>query len=353
MNRSPGLILLFGSGETMPVSGPAYELVARRLDRAPEIAILETPAGFEPNSADVAGNVGRYLLRRLQNYQPKVTLVPARRRYTPQSPDDPQILAPLQTANWLFLGPGSPTYAVRQLQDSLAWQMVQAGHRSGTALVLASAATLAVSRFTLPVYEIYKVGQDLHWQFGLDLLGAYGLPLVIIPHWNNQDGGEALDTSRCFMGRARFAQLLALLPAGNTVLGLDEHTALVIDLAAGTGRVMGRGRVVLLRGTTRQEFAAGQTFPLTLLGPFALPPDPAGGIPAGVWQSMINAQQAAQAATPPQPPDSVLALMADRSTARQQKEWATADRLRDQIATLGWQVLDTPDGPQLLPLEES
>lgn len=353
MNSSPGLILLFGSGETMPVSGPTYELAARRLDRAPDIAILETPAGFEPNSADVAGNVGRFLLRRLQNYQPTVTLVPARRRYTPQSPDDPEILAPLQTANWLFLGPGSPTYAVRQLQDSLAWQMVQAGHRLGAALVLASAATLAISRFTLPVYEIYKVGQELHWQFGLDLLGAFGLPLVIVPHWNNQDGGEGLDTSRCFMGRARFAQLLALLPAGNTVLGLDEQTALVIDLAAGTGRVMGRGRVVVLRDDTRHEFARGETFPLTLLGPFELPSELAVGIPAGVWQNMVNAQQAAQAPTPPQLPDSVLALVADRTIARQQKEWAAADRLRDQIAALGWQVLDTPDGPQLLPLEES
>ena len=89
------------------------------------------------------------------------------------------------------MGPGSPTYAVRQLADSLAWHRLIARHRVGATLALASAAVIAISALALPVYEIYKAGQDLHWQPGLDLFGAYGLKLVFVPHWNNAEGAPS------------------------------------------------------------------------------------------------------------------------------------------------------------------
>ena len=52
-------------------------------------------------------------------------------------------------------------------------------------MVFSSAATLAASRWTLPIYEIYKAGSDLYWQQGLDFFGAYGLSLILVSHWNN------------------------------------------------------------------------------------------------------------------------------------------------------------------------
>jgi hypothetical protein len=67
-------------------------------------------------------------------------------------------------------------------------------------LAFASAASIAVGRYALPVYEIYKVGADLHWVDGLDLFRVFGWELAIVPHWNNREGGDDLDTSRCFMG---------------------------------------------------------------------------------------------------------------------------------------------------------
>jgi hypothetical protein len=42
-------------------------------------------------------------------------------------------------------------------------------------------------------------------------------------------------------------------------------------------------------------------------------------------------------------------LVAQRQQARQDKDWAASDALRDQIAELGWTVKDTPDGPVLSP----
>lgn len=346
----PGLIVLFGSGETSASSGKTYEFVAQKTTDHPTVAILETPAGFEPNSPVVAGKVGEFIARRLQNYNPQIDIVPARKKETTFSPDDPAILQPLITANWLFLGPGSPTYAVRQLQDSLAWQMLLARHRLGASLLLASAATIAMGRSALPVYEIYKVGQDLHWQSGLDFFGAFGLSLAIIPHWNNTDGGEELDTSRCFMGKPRFEALREMLPSGQTVLGLDEHTALVIDPVAERCSVMGNGRVVILNGTQRQAFSSGQSFAVTELGPWQKP-GPQAGIRPDVWQDMLAAQAQLAVESIAEPATAVLELVAMRTAARQQREWAKADDLRDQIAALGWQVKDTPDGPELHPLD--
>ncbi len=84
--------------------------------------------------------------------------MPARKRGSEFSPDDPALVHPLLEADLIFMGPGSPTYAVRQLRDSLAWHYLLARHQLGATLVFASAAVVAISAFALPVYEIYKVG---------------------------------------------------------------------------------------------------------------------------------------------------------------------------------------------------
>lgn len=323
--------------------------MGQSLPQTPRIAILETPAGFEPNSDRVAGKIGDYLARRLQNYAPQVNVLPARKKGTPFSPDDPAIVSPILQADWLFLGPGSPTYAARQLRDSLAYDMLVARHRLGAALMLASSATLAFSAFTMPVYEIYKVGQDLHWQDGLNFFGAFGLPLVVIPHWNNSDGGEELDTSRCYLGQVRFAQLQEMLPPGQTIVGLDEHTALVIDKAQAVCRVMGGGRVVVLRGGERAEYVEGETFHPEVLGEWRTP-EPGAGIRPEVWRQALAVQEtlARTAQRESEPPTGVQALAAQRQEARTQKDWAAADRLRAEIAALGWQVQDTAEGWRLV-----
>ncbi len=242
----PGPIVLFGSGETSPSGRKIFDHVLRPLPPSPKIALLETPAGFELNSPQVIGRVGDFIRHRLQNYDPQITVIPARKRGTAFSPDDPDIIAPLYEADMIFMGPGSPTYAVRQLRGSLAWQALLARHRLGATIVFASAATVAASLYSIPVYEIYKVGEDPHWRDGLDFFGFYGLPLVFVPHWNNNDGGEELDTSRCFMGQPRFAELMEMIPSDLTILGIDEKTALVIEPQFCTCRVIGLGGVTLI-----------------------------------------------------------------------------------------------------------
>ena len=368
-----GPVVLFGSGETSPSGRKVFDQILSALPGSPQVALLETPAGFEPNSAQVIGRVAEFLKHRLQNYNPRVSVVPARARGTAFSPDDPEISAPLLEADLIFMGPGSPTYAVRHLNESLAWDYIRARHRLGAALVLASAATIAVSAHALPVYEIYKVGEDLHWMPGLDFFGNYGMPLIFIPHWNNNEGGAELDTSRCFMGQERFARLVELLPPELTVIGVDEHTALIMDTQKGVGRVVGRGEITVihtghqhgeagpdLSGTGLElvaagrhahvhRHAAGESFPLADCCPFVAPPN-GDGLPPKVWERALevhNRLAATRQAGSEEPPPEVQALAEQRQSARAAKDWVLADQLRDQIAALGWAVKDTPQGPEL------
>ena len=345
MQMTPGLVVLFGSGEIAPSAQPIYDHVMRTLKRPIRVAILETPAGFQENSADVAGDVADYIEQHLQNYKPETAVVAARKKNTPYSPDDPDIVSPLLTSDLIFIGPGSPTYAARQLRDSLAWQLVQARHRQGKAIVLASAATIASSAWSVPVYEIYKVGDDVHWKPGLDFWRPFGLSLVFVPHWDNNDGGEKHDTSRCFMGKARFAEMLKLLPADATIVGIDEHTALCLDVAADEiCGIIGRGGVTIIRDGQQSRFVSGESFPFAALGDIRLP-DKSVGIPDIVWKMIEDAVSGL--AKEDEEPEAVVTMAESRREARANRDWATADRLRDEIQALGWLVRDTADGFEL------
>jgi hypothetical protein len=345
--RFPAPIVLFGSGETLASSGKAHEQIASLIGERAKIAILETPAGFEPNSARVAGNVGEFLLKRLQNYSYSIDIIPARKKGTEFSPDNESILEPMIYADWIFMGPGSPTYAARQLRDSAALRVLSAKHRLGTPLTLASAAILAMSAYTLPVYEIYKVGEELHWQDGINFLKPYGLELIFIPHWNNSDGGTELDTSRCYMGRERFDKLIELLPIPYTLVGIDEHTSLMIDFSKQVCKIFGVGSVTIARCDTEKIFHSGEEFSLTSLGNYSLP-NPEQLIDEHLMEKLRGMQFSVDEKDQ-SIPASVKSLIQEREAARLRKDWQLSDRLREQIQLAGWHVQDTPDGMRLTP----
>jgi cyanophycinase-like exopeptidase len=339
-----GRIAFLGSGETSLAGGRIFEALARQIRDPLRIALIETPAGFELNSAQVVGRVGEFMKTRLQNYGPAVDLIPARKKNSNFSPDDPQIVQPLLYANMIFMGPGSPTYAIRHLKDTLTWNVIRARHRLGATLVFASAATISIGAHALPVYEIYKVGQDVHVVDGLNLFADFGLHVSFIPHWNNAEGGVDLDTSRCFIGMDRFAEWCGLVPAENETIGLDEHTGLIVDFEAGVCEVSGVSSVSLVRACNPEMFASGSRFPLSELGDFQIPEPIEKDIPADVWDMCLNAPPLEE----DRPSEEVLSLVQQRATARANKNWAESDRLRDEIAAQGWTVQDSRDGSKLV-----
>ena len=147
----------------------------------------------------------------------------------------------------MFAGPGSPSYALAHWQAgpvaAALRDRVLAGHGM---TVLASAAAATAGRFTVPVYEIYKAGGALRWLAGLDLLGPLGLNVAVIPHYDNAEGGR-YDTRYCYLGERRLAVMERELPADAAVLGVDEHTAVLIDLRAERIEIRGRGGVTVRR----------------------------------------------------------------------------------------------------------
>ncbi len=338
-----GRIAFLGSGETSLAGGRIFEALARFISEPIRVSIMETPAGFELNASLVAGRVAEFLKTRLQNYKPIIDLIPARKQGTPYSPDNLEILKPLLTSNMIFMGPGSPTYVARQLQGTLAWDIIRARHRLGATLVFSSAATISIGAWALPVYEIYKVGEEVHVKDGLNLFADFGMDLTFIPHWNNAEGGIDLDTSRCFMGIERFAQWRNLLPANNTIVGLDEHSGLVMDFEKNTCEVHGVSSVTILKNSDENMHSSGSVFSLSTLGDFKSPEPIESGIRPEVWELIADASKQDEET----PPDEALKLLNLRQAARTRKDFAESDRLRDAIFALGWTVKDTKEGQHL------
>jgi hypothetical protein len=341
-----GNVVFFGSGETSPTGGIIFQKLSAGFGKAFRISILETPAGFEPNSALVAGRVADFLRLKLNEKSPRINVIPARRKGTPLSPDSPEILEPLPITDWIYFGAGSPTYAIRQLDHSLAWRMILAAWQQGATLVLASAAMIAAGAWALPVYEIYKAGEDPHWKPGLDLFGALGWRLILVSHWNNAEGGGELDTSRCFVGRVRFQLLLDLLPAGAVILGIDEHTTLTMDWERDAARVEGKGAATILKDGREFIFSSGEEFPLREIGEYSIPSKPF-GVEDDLWEDVLR-KRASRDMTA-ETPQEVLAFVQDRERIRKAGNFSEADALREKIEDLGWIIMDTPQGPVVKP----
>jgi cyanophycinase-like exopeptidase len=250
-----------GSGELTATMVEIHKLLLARLNTKPRAVFLDTPAGFQLNADQISANALEYFRKRVGC---EMAVASYKSHETVSEIDAALAVQRLREADYILMGPGSPTYTVSQLQPSPVPSIFTKHVQKGGCLVAASAAALTMGRFTLPVYEIYKVGAHMHWIDGLDLLGTFGMSLVVIPHWNNAEGGTH-DTSRCFMGKSRFDKLIAILPETLPILGLDEHTACIIDLEADTFAIHGIGNVTFIVNGEIQNFSSGTVYPLNLL----------------------------------------------------------------------------------------
>jgi len=255
-----GIITLMGSGELTSTMVEVHKELLTRIPSPPRPVFIDTPAGFQLNSDQISRRALEYFQTRVGQ---RMELASFRSSDISESEAE-KAYRSLREANYYLIGPGSPSYAVRHWKKSLVPDILGRGIEEGACLVAASAAALTIGSKTLPVYEIYKVGQPLHWLEGIDILGRFGFDLVIIPHWNNMEGGTH-DTRFCYMGEPRFRELEAGLPDGTGVLGLDEHTGLILDLREQTGEIRGIGMVTLRIGGRDRTFHKGESFPLSLL----------------------------------------------------------------------------------------
>src|SRR5262245_32970224 len=258
-----------GSGETAPTMvTPHRDVVARFGSTAPRAVLLDTPYGFQENAGEISQRAVEYFAQRVQLAIdvagfPGPLAADSRERSTQPSAAS---LARLRAADLVFSGPGSPTYALSTWRGSVVPEALADKLANGGVTVFASAAAVTVGRFSLPVYEIYKVGLPIHWLDGLDLLTplGFGPHCVVVPHWDNAEGGTH-DTRFCYMGDRRLAALEAMLPDDAWVLGVDEHTAVVVDLDTREVTVSGRGAAYARRRSATERFPSGTRVPIASL----------------------------------------------------------------------------------------
>lgn len=271
----PRLLVIMGSGETAPTMTSVHADLLGRLGPAPVPAVLlDTPYGFQENAGDITQKALTYFG---ENVGRPMGVASFRSAETATSLELETMLARLREARYAFAGPGSPSYALRQWRGSEVPSVLVEKLRDGGCVTFSSAAACALGRYALPVYEIYKVGEPAHWLEGLDILGAAGIDGAVIPHFNNAEGGTH-DTRFCYMGERRLRLLEAMLDEGAAVLGVDEHTACIIDLGAGTATIRGNGGVTLRRGGRELRWESGVTLPLEALRPGGEDAAPAEGL---------------------------------------------------------------------------
>jgi hypothetical protein len=338
-----GTVTLIGSGEMSPSMTQVHRMVMDKINDPVQAVFLDTPAGFQLN-VDLISDKARQYFKKHFN----LTLDVASFKSSELAPGQVETaLSSLKTANYIFAGPGSPTYTVKNWQDSPVLQAFHAKLLSGAHLVFASAASIALGSYALPVYEIYKVGESPFWVKGLNFFAPFGYQPVIISHWNNTEGGTH-DTRFCYMGKPRMEILESKLPAAVIILGIDEHTAVTFDFTQKKCHVTGAGAVFLRNRTREISFPSGSAFDIGLLKTIddaALPsdqieqignkvdlPDPA----PMVWPKDAPKDGELPAAF-------VEWLVAFRSRLRSDRKWDLADEIREKLAEFGILVEDSPE----------
>ncbi len=260
------LLVIMGSGETSPTMSKVHRQLLARAGPGPAV-MLDTPFGFQENADDITAKAQAYFKESVQR---EIGLTSFRSAL--EADADPlaheTMLARLREASYVFAGPGSPSYAVAQWAASQVPAILRQKLRTGGCVTFASAAACTLGPVALPVYEIYKAGEAVHWLDGLDLTGDVGLPAVIVPHFNNAEGGNH-DTRFCYMGERRLAVLEGMLPDEVFILGVDEHTGCILDLDAGTATVAGLGVVTVRRDGRMAPVASGTTMPIAELAALA------------------------------------------------------------------------------------
>jgi cyanophycinase-like exopeptidase len=403
-------LVVMGSGETTPTMVRVHREVFAACPAGPAV-MLDTPFAFQMNRAELVTRTRSYFAQSVGR-EVEVAAWSGRE----DAAQAGKSLALLDRAAWAFAGPGSPTYALRHWRGTPVPAALAGVVRRGGTLVLGSAAALTLGSHAVPVYEIYKVGADPEWVPGLDLLGELtGVAAAVVPHYDNKEGATH-DTRFCYLGEERLTVLEAELPDHVGVLGVDEHTAMLVDVEARTMTVAGNGVVSVRRRGDTRTFAAGESLTLDVLsamlrGEQTASPAPAPVASAAPLQAEAPATSlraeadrareafgaalgrrdvdgcvaavlgleeaiAAWSADTLQSDDTdearrvlralvvrlgelaeqgaadpaqavapfVEALLAVRTGAREHKDFATSDLVRDRLVAAGVEVRDAPDG---------
>ena len=358
----PGVIALLGSGETAPSMTKVHRQLFDMLGDVRAVA-LDTSYAFQANVPQMTGKIVDYFAVSLRQDIQSVHLGDV---ISMSLVDQAMVRQKIRSANYVFAGPGSPSYALRQWSAAGVGQELATVARSGGIVSFASAAALTLGAFTAPIYEIYKAGATPYWLEGLDVLSLAGLRCAIIPHYDNAEGAN-YDTRFCYMGEERLSNMERQLPSDVGILGIDEHTALIIDLSRGELTVVGRASAYWRREGHTMTLENGRVIPLSAVQNFTPVADdpltetaPTDGTivdllvsaaALGGAQGMDAIAGLAKLATASQQvSDETSTLIAEllklRDEARDRRDFTLADRIRQILDDVDVEVMDEMSGSQ-------
>lgn len=263
----PRILAIMGSGETAPTMVSTHRRLTSLLPSPVRAVVLDTPYGFQENAPELAQRAVDYFATSVNVDLRIAGLTRMQTNDHGESADAVTIekgLRMIDDADYIFAGPGSPTYSLRQWNNTPLRAMLTRKLTTGGVVTFASAAALTLGRRTVPVYEIYKAGVDPYWLEGLDILGEFGIRATVIPHFDNAEGGHH-DTRFCYLGERRLQVLERHFDDDEYVIGIDEHTGLVIDFDREVAEVVGNSTVTLRKNSQQRTFTKGDSIPLTEL----------------------------------------------------------------------------------------
>lgn len=244
-----GRLTIIGSGELAPRMVRVHR-AALEDHSNPRLAILDSPFGFQENADELTDKLVQFFRTSL-TVEPTVVEL----RTAEDEARAARARSILDGADVVFSGPGSPTYALRIWTETGLADTLEKAIATRT-VVFASAAACTLGRWAIPVYEIYKVGDEPFWNAGLDAFRLGGLPTLVVPHFDNKEGGTH-DTSHCYIGEKRFTMMRHELPE-HVVVGVDEHTAAAFDFSDRTVTVTGRGALHVIASDGHMVYTEGE-----------------------------------------------------------------------------------------------
>ena len=157
--------------------------------------------------------------------------------------DSAELAGLVSGAGLVYLSGGSPAFLARTLRGTRVWDAVAAAWREGAALAGCSAGAMALTGWVPSIRGLHRAPDP-----GLGVLPS----LRVLPHFDKMLGWVPDLLTRATLRP----------PAGTTVLGIDEDTALV-DLTGGghDWQVHGRQQVWVLGDGARRGYPAGAALP--------------------------------------------------------------------------------------------
>jgi cyanophycinase-like exopeptidase len=229
-----GPVALVGSGEYLPVM---QEVEADLLKgRAPKYVQIPTAAGEEGDDS-----LAHWVeLGRAQAERIGVEAVPVVARNRAEA-DDPELAALVEGAGLVYLSGGSPSYLAATLRGTRLWDAVRTAWENGAALAGCSAGAMALTAWAPYVRDMTRDPEP-----GLSVVPAW----KVIPHFDFMKTWDA----------TLFPRVLEGLAEGETLVGIDEETALVRLDDEWVAR--GRQGVHVFRPGEQASYQDGEIVPL-------------------------------------------------------------------------------------------